>query len=130
MFYRQEKWQEAEASLLQINPTVLQANYETELLAFWHNNLGNIYSKMANWQKAEEQLTIAIQILRDLGNELQLANSLGTIGAIYSQTDQTAQSLSCYEEAISLLQRFPESEWGQTLLIDFVAKYEAMRVRQ
>lgn len=129
LFYRQEKWQDAEKSLLQISPTDLKANHDTELFANWYNNLGNVYLKMAEWEKAEAQIAVAMQVWRDIDDKLNLANSVGTLGKVYGQTEQIERSLSCYEEAISLLREFPESEWGQKLLKEFTAEYEAVRAK-
>ena len=126
MFYRQEKWEEAANAFLQINPTILRERQELYLLASLHNNLGNVYAKLMSWEKSIENLQIAIKMFRTTKSELQLANSLGTLAGVYVSVGKQTEAVSYYEKAITLLKNYQESAWGQKLLAEFTAEFEAL----
>ena len=127
LYYRQEKWVEAETAFLHLSPIALRELKEFDLLAGFYNNLGNVYLKMAQWDKSREYLIQAIEILRHINNKLDLGNSLGTLATVYKQIGEKEKALQGYEEAISLLYAFPESQWAQKLLGEFVPEYEELR---
>ncbi len=128
LYYREEKWTDAETTFLQVDPIALREQQEFDLLAMFYNNLGNVYLKMAQWDKALEDLVLAIEIFRQTNNNLDLGNSLGTLATVYKQIGKKEEALHCYAEAIELLQAFPESQWAQKLLVDFVSEYDSMRI--
>lgn len=125
LHYQQKQWSEAEAAFLQINGTALRERQENHFLAQLHNNLGNVYLKMEQWEPALENLKIAAAAFRKMNDKLELANSVGTMGAIYVAMQEKQQAILSYEEAITLLNQFPESHWGQKLLATFTAEYQA-----
>lgn len=126
LFYRQEKWAKAEDAFSEIDSIELREQNEFDLLASFYNNLGNVYLKMERWEKASEYLNLAIEIFRQRDNELELGNSLGTLASVYEQDDKQEKALQLYEEAIKLLQRFPESQWAQKLLREFGPAHEEL----
>lgn len=125
LHYQQKQWPEAAAAFLQINNTALRERQETHFLAKLHNNLGNVYLKMAEWEPALENLKIAADTFRKMNDKLELANSLGTMAEVYVKMLEKEQVVLCYEEAITLLKQFPESHWGQNLLATYSADYHA-----
>jgi tetratricopeptide (TPR) repeat protein len=127
LYYRQEKWADAEVAFLQVDPIALREQNEFYLLASFYNNLGNVYLKMQEWEKASEQLILACEIFRETNNQLDLGNSLGTLASVYKQDGQHGKALQFYQEAVSLLQKFPESQWAQKLLGDFLPAYEELQ---
>jgi tetratricopeptide (TPR) repeat protein len=126
LFYRQEKWVDAEAAFLRVDPIALREQNEFYLLASFYNNLGNVYLKMQEWGKASEHLILASEIFRETNNQLDLGNSLGTLASVYEQDGQHRKALQAYGEAVSLLQKFPESQWAQELLEAFLPAYEEL----
>ncbi len=127
LYYRQEKWARAEVAFLGIDPVALQEQNEFELLASVYNNLGNVYLEMKRWDSATDYLNLAIKLFREIENQLELGNSLGTLASVYAQDGQQEAALPLYEEAIQLLRSFPESQWAQKLLREFGAAYEKLR---
>lgn len=125
LHYQQKQWPEAAAAFLQINNTALRERQETHFLAMLHNNLGNVYLKMEEWELALANLKIAVGTFRKMNDKLELANSLGTMAEVYVKMLEKEQVVLCYEEAIMLLQQFPESHWGQNNLATFTADYHA-----
>ncbi|MAT98661.1 MAG: hypothetical protein CL608_16080 [Anaerolineaceae bacterium] len=130
LFYRQEKWKQAETALLEIDPITLREQSEFDLLALFYNNLGNVYLKMKRWEKASEYLNLAIEIFRQRENELDLGNSFGTLASVYEQDGKQEKAIQLYEEAIKLLRKFPESQWAQKLLGEFGTASKALRAKK
>lgn len=121
LFYRQERWIEAEKSFCRIDQIALQEQNDFVLLGLVNNNLGNTYLKQQRNEEAAQALEKAITIWRSLGNELELANSLGTLAEVQSELDQFEQAKTLYQEALRLLVAYPESAWGQKLVGQFEA---------
>lgn len=129
LYYRQEEWAKAEAALLEVDLIKLREQHEFNLLAKIYNNLGNIYLKMKRLENAAEQLNLAIEIFRQRENELELGNSLGTLASVYEADGEHTKALQFYEEAVMLLQKFPESQWAKKLLREFGAAFARLRVK-
>ena len=129
LFFRQEKWRDAEAVFLRVDPIVLREQNEFYLLASYYNNLGNVYLKMQEWEKASEHLIPGNDIFSETNNQLNLGNSLGTLATVYEQDGQQKKAVRFYEEAISLLQKFPESHWAQKLLGEFMPAYQRLQTK-
>lgn len=130
LYYRQEKWDQAERVFLEIDAVTLREQNEFGLLGFLYNNLGNVYLKMGRWEKASEYLNLAIEIFRQRENELALGNSLGTLASVYEQEGKQEKALQLYDRAIKLLQRFPESQWAQKLSEEFGLQREQLLHRE
>lgn len=130
LYYRQEKWTEAEAAFLQFDPVALREQKELNLLAKFYNNLGNVYLKLALWNKALAHLTLAVELFRQNENRLDLGNSLGTLATVYIHVGEKEKALRSYEEAIELLQAFPESQSANKWLADFMPAYEELRTQR
>lgn len=130
LYYRQEKWTEAEAAFLQFDPVALREQKELNLLATFYNNLGNVYLKLALWNKALAHLTLAVELFRQNENRLDLGNSLGTLATVYIHVGEKEKALRSYEEAIELLQAFPESQSANKWLADFMPAYEELRTQR
>ena len=107
---------------------MLREQNEFELLAKFYNNLGNIYLKMGQWEKASKHLNLAIEIFRQIDDKLELGNSLGTLASVYEKDGKQGKALHLYEEAINLLQAFPDSQWAKKLLADFVSACKQLRL--
>ena len=119
LYFREERWSEAEKAFLQINTIALRECQEFALLARLYNNLGNVQLKLSRWDEALKNLTIAVEMFREMGNDLDLANSLGTLAHVCVAIDNTTQAISYYEEAIVLLKQYLDSEWAIKLLTEF-----------
>mgnify|MGYP002625813039 CR=1 FL=1 len=90
----------------------------------FYNNLGNVYFKMKRWDEAAEHLNFAVELFRQTENGIDLGNSLGTFGLVYKNKGINKKALPAFEEAIPLLEMFPESQFAKKLLEDFVPAYE------
>ena len=119
LFYHQKRWAEAEDSFRQIDLLALRAYNDLALVGGIYNNLGNVYLKQGRYLEAADSLTQAIQIWRSIENELELANSLGTLAEVRTKTGQIEVARPLFQDSLTLLARFPENAWGQKLLRNF-----------
>lgn len=122
LFYRQEKWTAARDAFLRINPTALRERNNQTILAKLHNNLGNVYLKLAQLELSIRHLTKAIKLCRTLNDPLGLANSLGTLGEVLWANRQLPEAMACYQEALQLLAPLKkDGHWPEKLYLDFSA---------
>ena len=121
LFYRQERWAEAEKSFVKIDQLALQVQNDFALLGSVRNNLGNVYLKQQLYAEASRSLEQAIDVWRTLENELELANSLGTLAEVQVERGQAREARTLYQESLALLSSYPDSAWGQKLAGEFEA---------
>ncbi|CAF0886027.1 unnamed protein product [Adineta steineri] len=84
---------------------VLPSNHPT--LAISYNNLAEILKEGAQFEKALQFHTIALNILRSsiLPDHPDIATTLNNIGSIHFHMDDRAKALTFYEEALSIQMR-------------------------
>ncbi|MCA9943911.1 MAG: tetratricopeptide repeat protein [Anaerolineales bacterium] len=126
LFFNQQKWAEAAEAFAQINPIALREQREINLLAMLYNNFGNVYLKMAKWKQAEENLELAIEIFRQTKNDLELGNSLGTLATVYVALNERDLAKRCFEEALALLEQFPNSAWAKKITAEIKEGYHGL----
>jgi len=119
LYYRQERWSEAETIFRRIDTLVLAQAGEVGQQAQTLNNLGNVLLKRGQWVEAAECLQKAIALWRQMGDEINLANSLGTLAELRVTQENQSEAVPLYEEAITILRRYPDSNWTSKLLAAF-----------
>lgn len=77
------------------------------------NNLGNVFLEQGNFPEADEYLQHASALWRELGDEINLANTLGDLGTLRLRQGQPGQAHSYWDEALSLLDKYPTNAWAQ-----------------
>ena len=77
------------------------------------NNIGNVYLEQGAYPAAEEQLAYAVQLWREVGDEVNLANTLGDLGEACYQQGFPERAAPFWEEALALLARHPENAWAR-----------------
>jgi tetratricopeptide (TPR) repeat protein len=68
--------------------------------AFGLTNLGNIYLRLNQFQKAEEYFLSAVEKYNALGNKTEVANGLINLGALKHQLNQLDAAYENYEKAL------------------------------
>ncbi len=126
LYYRQEKWAEAEAAFLKIDPIALKEQKELNLLALFHNNLGNVYVKSAQFSRAIENLELAADMFRSIDDRLNLGNSLGTLATAYMEFGKHDAAKRCFREAIALLGEFPKSDFARRVKEKYTLAHQAL----
>jgi len=118
-YYRQEAWTEAADAFRQANTPYLQNSPDLYMQAQLANNLGNVLYGQQRWAVAEAHLRQAIPLWRARNDDLQLGNSLGSLGKVLAAQAKKQEADGCFAEAITLLAQFPQNQWANKLLAEF-----------
>ncbi|PHK45223.1 tetratricopeptide TPR_1 repeat-containing protein, partial [Nostoc linckia z16] len=87
------------------------------------NNIGNIYSKIGEKQKALDYFNQSLPLFESVENKLGLAANLNNIGLIYSDLGEQPKALNYYQQALSLYQKVG-NRGGEALAIYNMASAE------
>jgi serine phosphatase RsbU (regulator of sigma subunit)/Tfp pilus assembly protein PilF len=77
-------------------------NFYLKSLADSKNNLGFIYERMGNMQKALEQYSNSLTIQKRIGNKKEIATTLNSIGYIYEHQGDIPQALEYYSQSLKI----------------------------
>ena len=89
------------------------------------HNLGNTLLALARWEESRFYLEKSIQLWQQANDELERANSIGTLGEWYELREEWATAVTYYDQALLLLDAYPEHQWAQHL----AALFHAARAR-
>jgi len=83
------------------------------------HNLGNTLLAMARWEESRFYLEKSIRLWQQANDEIEQANSLGTLGEWYELQAEWATAVAYYDQALELLDAYPEHHWAQHLARSF-----------
>jgi len=126
LYYRRKKWAKAEATFRRIDTLALANTGTIQNQARTLNNLGNVLLKRRKWVEAVDCLQEAILLWRQMEDEVNLANSLGTLAELRVAEGNPVEAIPLYEEAIAILQRYPNNAWASRLLETFTQDLAAI----
>ncbi len=109
------QWAEAERCFLAADSATLQLAHHQYDQATLNNNLGNVYLKMGKLDKAANHLQVAIDLWRRMDDEVQLANSMGTLAEVQQAKGQMGKAQRLFAQALTLLAPHPDDGWSQRL---------------
>jgi tetratricopeptide (TPR) repeat protein len=89
-----------------------------------NHNLGNTLLALGRWGEARLYLEKSILLWRQANDEVEQANSMGTLAELDEQQGEWATAVAHYEAALRLLLPYPEHQWAQKLTITFQAARE------
>jgi tetratricopeptide (TPR) repeat protein len=89
-------------------------------------NLGNVWTKLKQFDKARHYLHRSQRIWKQLGEKVLLANTLAIIGEGLAAQGTWQQALDYYDEALLLLAQFSKNSQAKRLLIEFTQEREAI----
>ena len=115
-YYRQECLEDAKKMFQQVDFFALKRQGNLFHCGLAMQNLGNVLYKQGQVNEAEPYVREAIQLFKPTRDEVNLANSLGTLGEIMVAQGRTQDAIALFDEAIILLQKYHESTWAQKLL--------------
>lgn len=129
LYYRQERWAEAEQAFLQADSDYLRSSGDTNMQAVLANNLGNVALERGKMTAAAAYLNKAISLWGQTNQQLQLANSLGTLAEVWARQneatpnrEQAQEAIHLFDQAIALAGLYPEDTWAKQLLAKFRAR--------
>jgi hypothetical protein len=66
---------------------------------------------------------------QQLGDDLNLANTLGTLGEVFAKQTNFDNAVDFYNNALLLLAKFPENAWANKLRSEFLVEKETIAAR-
>src|SRR5262249_47171770 len=99
--YQRSHWQEAlplYEQALDRSSTLKDRTGEAQTL----NNIGAVYSRIGQPQRALEHLEKALPIQKEVGDRQGEAGTLNNIGAVYYVIGQSQRALEIYEKALTI----------------------------
>jgi tetratricopeptide (TPR) repeat protein len=101
-----------------------QGNYS--LRAMIAQNLGNVLVKQQRPAEAQVCLQQARILWQQLQDDLNLANTLGTLGEVLGMLGNVATAVVAYDEALTLLACYPAHPWAKKLQREFTQEREVL----
>lgn len=108
-------WSEAVETWLGIDLTYLRRVGHIQYEAMILTNLGDSYLRAGQVDVAEQYLRDAVRLWRAADDPVYLANAVGTLGEALAAHGRRDDAGRCWQEALDLLSRFPDSAWGREL---------------
>lgn len=113
MYFGLGRLSEAEATFRTIDANELRRLGYWTHAAFAANNLGNVYQQMGRLPEAEVKLTEALTLMRDLEDDVELANVLLTLGEVVEAQGRRAEAEPMWREAAELAEMHPTDTRAQ-----------------
>ena len=129
-YYHQQQWGKAESAFRHADSLYLRQSGHVVYQAHVANNLGSVLLKRGYPAEAEYYLRRALHLWQQAGDDVPRANTLGTLGQALAAQGQAATALTLFEEAIALLQPYPDDYWAGRLIQDFTAERETLKNSQ
>ena len=126
LHFEQEQYNKAEMFFRQANATLLRASGNLYLQAVLAQSLGNSLFKQQQLSEAESHLRHGYMLWQQLGDNLNIANTAGTLGGVLAERELYTDALVFYDEALLLLTGFPENARAKRLRCDFTSEREAV----
>jgi tetratricopeptide (TPR) repeat protein len=83
------------------------------------HNLGNTLLALQRWGEAQLVLEKGITLWQQAHDEVEQANSVGTLAEVYEQQGKWDTAVSHYDAALHLLASYPDHQWAQKLTANF-----------
>ena len=84
------------------------------------NNLGNVYTRLGDWQAAQGHYEHALKLSRHVGSPRQRAHTLIRLGDLYSDFGNYDESLAAFQEGLRLYQNMG-NQYGIAVALNNVA---------
>jgi tetratricopeptide (TPR) repeat protein len=94
------------------------------------NNIGTIYDRLGERQRALEFFEQALPILREVGDRAGEAVTLNNIGAVYDKLGEQQRALEFYEQALPICREAGDREGEAATLNNIGAVYDKLGERQ
>lgn len=83
------------------------------------HNLGNTLLALQRWGEAQLYLEKCITLWQQADDEVEQANSTGTLAELYEQQGEWDTAVFHYDAALRLLASYPEHQWARKLTTNF-----------
>jgi tetratricopeptide (TPR) repeat protein len=107
MYFGLGRLPDAEATFRAINADELRRLGYWVYAAYTANNLGNVYQQLGRLPEAEAKLSEALALMRDLEDDVELANVLVTLGEVVEAQGRRVEAEPMWREAAELAEKYP-----------------------
>jgi len=119
LYFKWEQYDRAEMALRQANSPALRRSGNFRLRALLAQNLGNTLLKQNQLVESEKYLRQSLALWQQLGDDLMLANTVGTLAEALAGQGQYETAVAHYDSALRLLDKFPANNWAKALTEEF-----------
>jgi tetratricopeptide (TPR) repeat protein len=107
IYYRQGLWRQAEETFRQAYSIYLRQSGNLHYQAFLTSNLGNVLLKLERLSEAEAYMRQSVNLWRQMDDDLNLANAVGSLGEILVGQGKMAAAIPLFDEGLILLKKYP-----------------------
>lgn len=106
-YYDRKEFSLAEETFRKAYSLYLRKAGDLRMRAMLTVNLGNVLLELDRLGEAESFLRQSIELWEQLDDDLNLANSLGTLGEVLAKYGDLENAIPLFDEALTLLKEFP-----------------------
>ena len=126
LYFHLEQWSNAEDALKHVDLAYLSQSNKTYYEAAATQNLGNVLLKQGRSNEAIPYLQRAVILWETVDEEIEQANSMGTLGEALAILGHITEATSFYQKAIAKLQKLPDDPRVRNLMKEFMFDYEQL----
>lgn len=119
LYYRMGEYARAEATFREIDLVYLRKSGDIYFQAVVANGLGNVLLARKRLEAAESYLRQSQSFWLELDDEINLANTVGTLAEALVAQGKLKEAIHLFDEACALLAGHPEHDWARKLLDGF-----------
>ena len=119
IYIEQERWQEAYDAVNTIKIAELQKRGQLRHVALAKNDLGNSSTWLGRYDEALMYLSEALPLWDQLGDEVQYANSYGSMGHAYAELGEWRKAKHHYTKALKIMKAFNDEFRVQRFVDEF-----------
>ncbi len=121
-----EQWHDAEAVLRSINFNYLNQSNKIKYEATVSQGLGYVILKQGQAERAEPYFHRAITLWKTVGDKIEQANSMDSLGETLVDQKRMADALPLYKEALRHLENFPDNARAKKLQSEVQLKLDRL----
>lgn len=126
LYYRMGNYAEAEVTFRRIDLAFLRKIGNVYFQAIVANGLGNVLLAQGRLQAAESFLRQGRTLWEQLDDEINLANTVGTLAEALAAQGISEEAFALFHEACQLLAKYPDHVWARKLFASFTAAQKAI----
>jgi tetratricopeptide (TPR) repeat protein len=128
LYFKWEQYDKSEIALRQADSPAVRRSGYLRLRALLAQNLGNTLLKLEQAAEAEKYLRQSLALWQQLGDELMLANTVGTLAEALAAQGQVETAVAHFDNALQLLAKFPSNRWAQSLKEEFITGKQSVSI--
>lgn len=126
LYFEWEEYDKAEIVFRQAKTAVRRLSGSYQISGSLSQNLGNVLLRQKRFTRAETHFRQSMILWQQFNNNLELANTLGSLGEAMTGQGEIDMAKSLYDEALDLLTLYPENGWAKKLRAEFASNREAL----